>query len=63
MSTVERRSAARVEQLESLLNGFKSNLIKESIRMGHNDMGDFHYARGNLQVAPSPQALDDFMRP
>lgn len=29
---------------------YKSNLIKESIRMGHNELGDFFYARGDLQV-------------
>lgn len=28
----------------------KSNLIKESIRMGHNDLGDLFYAQGDLQV-------------
>ncbi|MCO5576318.1 hypothetical protein L7F22_030127 [Adiantum nelumboides] len=28
-----------------------TNLIKESIRMGHNDLGDFHYGRGDLQLA------------
>jgi len=32
------------------LNVYKSNLIKESIRMGHNELGDFFYARGDLQV-------------
>jgi COP9 signalosome complex subunit 1 len=26
----------------------QANLIKESIRMGYNDMGDFFYAHGNL---------------
>ncbi|XP_062000865.1 uncharacterized protein LOC133718078 [Rosa rugosa] len=25
-----------------------TNLIKESIRMGYNDFGDFHYSHGNL---------------
>jgi hypothetical protein len=29
---------------------YKSNLIKESIRMGHVQLGDFYYARGDLQV-------------
>mmetsp|Transcript_5808 Transcript_5808/g.14103 ORF Transcript_5808/g.14103 Transcript_5808/m.14103 type:complete len:431 (-) Transcript_5808:288-1580(-) len=40
-----------LERLESLLAGYKSNLVKESIRMGHNDLGDFHYNRGELQTA------------
>jgi len=30
------------------LNGFKTNLIKDSIRMGHNDLGDYYYNRGDL---------------
>ncbi|PRQ17757.1 hypothetical protein RchiOBHm_Chr7g0198471 [Rosa chinensis] len=25
-----------------------TNLIKECIRMGYNDFGDFHYSHGNL---------------
>jgi len=29
----------------------QTNLIKESIRMGYNDLGDFHYGRGDLQHA------------
>lgn len=29
----------------------QTNLIKESIRMGYNDLGDFQYARGDLQQA------------
>lgn len=29
---------------------YKSNLIKESIRMGHNELGDFFYSRGDLQA-------------
>jgi COP9 signalosome complex subunit 1 len=29
----------------------QTNLIKESIRMGYNDMGDFFYAHGNLSDA------------
>lgn len=32
------------------LTVYKSNLIKESIRMGHTQLGDFFYARGDLQV-------------
>ncbi|VAH05511.1 unnamed protein product [Triticum turgidum subsp. durum] len=29
----------------------QTNLIKESIRMGYNDLGDFHYAQGHLSDA------------
>ena len=50
VDATERKAAAKLERLDNELNGYKSNLIKESIRMGHNDMGDFYYARGDLQV-------------
>ena len=46
----DRTAQRRLESLEAELNVFKTNLIKESIRMGHNELGNFHYARGNLQV-------------
>ncbi|KAK1322585.1 COP9 signalosome complex subunit 1 [Acorus calamus] len=45
---VDRRAEQRKEKLESELNSYKTNLIKESIRMGYNDFGDFHYAHGML---------------
>ena len=50
VDATERRAASKVDSLETELNGYKTNLIKESIRMGHNDLGDFYYARGDLQV-------------
>jgi COP9 signalosome complex subunit 1 len=31
-----------------LLFFFQTNLIKESIRMGYNDFGDFYYSHGQL---------------
>ncbi|XP_011628353.2 COP9 signalosome complex subunit 1 [Amborella trichopoda] len=46
--SVERRAEQRKEKLENELSGYKTNMIKESIRMGYNDFGDFHYARGLL---------------
>eukprot|EP00270_Netrium_digitus_P022112 TRINITY_DN977_c0_g1_i2.p1 TRINITY_DN977_c0_g1~~TRINITY_DN977_c0_g1_i2.p1 ORF type:complete len:370 (-),score=100.16 TRINITY_DN977_c0_g1_i2:57-1166(-) len=46
---VDKRATQRHEKLEIELNGYKTNLIKESIRMGYNDMGEFHYNRGDLQ--------------
>uniref|UniRef100_A0ACD5U4P2 Uncharacterized protein n=1 Tax=Avena sativa TaxID=4498 RepID=A0ACD5U4P2_AVESA len=49
--SVERRSMVRKDKLDSELNGYKTNLIKESIRMGYNDIGDFHYAHGHLSEA------------
>lgn len=46
--TVDRRAEQKKEKLESELNSYRTNLIKESIRMGYNDFGDFHYAHGAL---------------
>ncbi|KAG8073169.1 hypothetical protein GUJ93_ZPchr0006g46247 [Zizania palustris] len=49
--SVNRRAEHRKEKLESELNGYRTNLIKESIRMGYNDIGDFFYAHGHLSDA------------
>lgn len=46
--TVDRRAEQRKEKLENELNAYRTNLIKESIRMGYNDFGDFYYAHGAL---------------
>ena len=48
---VDVRNAKRQEILDAELNGYKTNSIKESIRVGHNDLGDFHRARGDFQSA------------
>ncbi|GAB4861828.1 COP9/signalosome complex subunit Csn1 [Ancistrocladus abbreviatus] len=48
VDSVERRAEQRKEKLESELNAYRTNLIKESIRMGYNDFGDFYYAHGAL---------------
>jgi len=49
--SIDKKAAQTQERLELELNGYKTNLIKESIRMGHNDLGDFHYHRGDLNAA------------
>ncbi|CAI9770237.1 unnamed protein product [Fraxinus pennsylvanica] len=41
---VDRRAEFRKEKLENELNAYRTNLIKESIRMGYNDFGDFYFA-------------------
>ncbi|CAN6566230.1 unnamed protein product [Malus baccata var. baccata] len=46
--TVDRRAEQKKEKLENELNAYRTNLIKESIRMGYNDFGDFYYAHGQL---------------
>ena len=48
---VDKRAAKKQEVLDAELNGYKTNMIKESIRMGHNDLGDFYHARGDLNAA------------
>eukprot|EP00245_Coleochaete_scutata_P005782 TRINITY_DN19649_c0_g1_i1.p1 TRINITY_DN19649_c0_g1~~TRINITY_DN19649_c0_g1_i1.p1 ORF type:complete len:435 (-),score=92.43 TRINITY_DN19649_c0_g1_i1:295-1599(-) len=51
VDATDRRVTQRHEKLEGELNAYKTNLIKESIRMGYNDLGDFYYNRGDLQQA------------
>ncbi|KAK7401583.1 hypothetical protein VNO78_13183 [Psophocarpus tetragonolobus] len=48
---VDRRAQQKKEKLENELNSYRTNLIKESIRMGYNDFGDFYYAHGQLGEA------------
>ncbi|XP_008795398.1 COP9 signalosome complex subunit 1-like [Phoenix dactylifera] len=45
---VARRAEQRKDKLDNELNVYRTNLIKESIRMGYNDLGDFYYAHGQL---------------
>ncbi|KAJ0008483.1 hypothetical protein Pint_29035 [Pistacia integerrima] len=46
--SVDRKAEQRKKKLETELNAYKTNLIKESIRMGYNDFGDFYYSHGAL---------------
>uniref|UniRef100_A0A5B6ZHT0 Putative COP9 signalosome complex subunit 1 n=1 Tax=Davidia involucrata TaxID=16924 RepID=A0A5B6ZHT0_DAVIN len=54
---VDRRAEQRKEKLENELNAYRTNLIKESIRMGYNDFGDFYYVHGAL-----PDAFKNYVR-
>ncbi|EPS64067.1 hypothetical protein M569_10712, partial [Genlisea aurea] len=54
---VDRRAELKKEKLENELNAYRTNLIKESIRMGYNDFGDFYYAHGQL-----PEAFKNYIR-
>eukprot|EP01114_Cavostelium_apophysatum_P008037 TRINITY_DN2029_c0_g1_i1.p1 TRINITY_DN2029_c0_g1~~TRINITY_DN2029_c0_g1_i1.p1 ORF type:complete len:458 (-),score=136.28 TRINITY_DN2029_c0_g1_i1:39-1412(-) len=51
LEAIDKKSIQTQERLELELNGHKTNLIKESIRLGHNELGDFHYNRGDLNAA------------
>lgn len=50
-TNVDQAAHRELERLELELNSFKTNLIKESIRMGNTELGNFHYDRGNLDSA------------
>lgn len=45
LEKVDRRYQQQVDRLEAELNSYKTNLIKESIRMGYNELGDLSYRR------------------
>ncbi|XP_047324376.1 COP9 signalosome complex subunit 1-like [Impatiens glandulifera] len=49
--TIDKKAELRQKKLETDLSGYRLNLIKESIRMGYNDFGDFYYAHGKLEDA------------
>ncbi|ETL94579.1 hypothetical protein L917_07486 [Phytophthora nicotianae] len=51
IDNVKHNAAQQHERLEQELNSYKSTMIKESIRMGHNDLGDFYYELGDLASA------------
>jgi len=51
VESVDRKSQQTLEKLELELNQFKTNLIKESIRMGYHELGQHHLARGDLSAA------------
>lgn len=44
-------NAAETERLEQELKGYKNNLIKESIRMGNEDLGSHYHQIGDLTAA------------
>ncbi len=54
---VERRASAQKERLESDLQSSRTSMAKESIRLGYQDLGEFYFARGDLD-----NALKNFVR-
>jgi len=48
---VDKRAKKHLERLEADLGMAKTNLIKESVRMGYLDIGNFHLERGELSLA------------
>jgi len=51
IQTTQKQAKAMTEKLEAELRNYKNNMIKESIRMGHNDLGDHYYNCGDLANA------------
>ncbi|RMD39662.1 hypothetical protein DV735_g5467, partial [Chaetothyriales sp. CBS 134920] len=52
----QKRNARETARLENELKGYKNNLIKESIRMGNEDLGNHYYKIGDLAHAAKAYA-------
>ncbi|XP_071040671.1 COP9 signalosome complex subunit 1 [Parasteatoda tepidariorum] len=51
IETKSKKAALKVEKLDADLKNYKSNSIKESIRRGHDDLGDHYLDCGDLSSA------------
>lgn len=51
LDSIDKKAVQTQERLELELNSHKTNLIRETIRTGQNELGDFHYNRGDLNAA------------
>lgn len=51
METRSKKAAHKLEKLDNDLKNYRMNSIKESIRRGHDDLGDHHLNCGDLQNA------------
>ncbi|PQE13195.1 26S proteasome subunit RPN7 protein [Rutstroemia sp. NJR-2017a BBW] len=51
VETTHKANVAETQRLEAQLKGYKNNLIKESIRMGNEDLGKHYQAIGDLSKA------------
>lgn len=51
METKSKKAALKLEKLDNDLKNYKSNSIKESIRRGHDDLGDHYLDCGDLSHA------------
>eukprot|EP01117_Protostelium_nocturnum_P003806 TRINITY_DN15067_c0_g1_i1.p1 TRINITY_DN15067_c0_g1~~TRINITY_DN15067_c0_g1_i1.p1 ORF type:complete len:444 (+),score=172.86 TRINITY_DN15067_c0_g1_i1:156-1487(+) len=57
IDSTDKKAAHQQEKIEADLNGSRTNLIKEQIRIGHTELGDFWSSRGDI-----PQALKCYSR-
>jgi COP9 signalosome complex subunit 1 len=48
---IDKKAQSTSDELEALLNGYRQNLIRKKIRTGHNDLGAYHYDRGDFNAA------------
>eukprot|EP00105_Crassostrea_gigas_P007034 XP_011421157.1 PREDICTED: COP9 signalosome complex subunit 1 isoform X2 [Crassostrea gigas] len=51
IETTSKKAALKLEKLDTDLKNYKSNSIKESIRRGHDDLGDHYLDYGDLSNA------------
>ena len=51
IETRTKKAALKLEKLDTDLKNYKSNSIKESIRRGHDDLGDHYLDCGDLNNA------------
>eukprot|EP00967_Tisochrysis_lutea_P155147 scaffold309887_cov33-Tisochrysis_lutea.AAC.1 len=51
VEAVDKKTSSMLEKLEADLNSHKTSLDKESIRMAHTELGDFHRNRGDFAAA------------
>ncbi|XP_071952906.1 COP9 signalosome complex subunit 1-like [Antedon mediterranea] len=51
VETTNKSAALKLEKLDSDLKNYKTNSIKESIRRGHDDLGDHYLDQGDLSNA------------
>lgn len=51
IDTRNKKAALKLEKLDTDLKNYKSNSIKESIRRGHDDLGDHYLDCGDLNNA------------
>ncbi|XP_001628909.2 COP9 signalosome complex subunit 1 [Nematostella vectensis] len=51
VETTSKKAALKLEKLDTDLKNYKSNSIKESIRRGHDDLGDHYFECGDLNNA------------
>eukprot|EP01132_Coremiostelium_polycephalum_P005328 gene5328-6644_t len=51
MESVAKKNSIQLDKLEQDLNTAKSNMVKDSIRLAHNDLGEFYFKIGDVSNA------------